>query len=878
MVEQALPIERHKFIGVVQHRGESAGPVEAFRCDYGGQIFMFDMQLPTPTLMAAHESAIDPANTDFAGDLAGAKIIGQVTALIPEAGTADEPSENVDGQSGDTDYPYADFKPLATVGEYDPSNGLPLTGYPDGQAAWLADEETVRVAYQSESYATMSNETYPQVMTSGATFTGSKIHAIDYDRAGFADFMSNGTAACEIFKGSGFLFDSVYNVFGDEVMPKADGGVWGNQALPTGALVDFAPSRQLSQADFFFHSFCGAHYEQAYKYGAGLGFADDIWFCAEEWNIATMFAGTGTDTGDTMGLASVVVDIANKTAYTVPALGQTGYEKLQPMNSGSPDYVVIVCSGYNHEVEPAPLKVYVGKKGVDAAGNPVDQNDPGVSERDKFLARNGLLYGKLYGMALANGDFGALNLTANPAAKMMDSYLKDGTAPDTFSVKYLPTSYQWAGWGTANAVAVKDTEVNLWKDPAAQPAGYTYFNGDTKIEHQAVDPNPTRFRYVQNMTDEGGLLGIEFTNLVAELEASGGLPDGLSADVRRIIPAIDGALTLDTGGKGVAHTGPANPGGTETAASHVEAGVSKMVAPDGLQWIRTADADVLVVDEDSGNDYGERKYALVLNPDTLELAQPGTGWFLAMAGGNRSPRGLNGVSAYGGTFSSATTSEFSGTWNVTGLIAKKADGSFYSMAELAGLGEQQVIETLPLRDQAFVGVVQHRSESGGPVEAFRCDYGGQVFMFTMDFPTLGGKVVFNPGTRGSATGGGALEQSIRAGQSVVAPVIEPEPGWIFAGWDQEYDEVSGEMVVTAQYVEAASAPDFGLYTPDSILDLRMNGVMGPVTDPGPTGTAVLDIEVQSGSLTGPWTTEATEQVTVPAPDGKHFYRLNADQP
>ena len=76
---------------------------------------------------------------------------------------------------------------------------------------------------------------------------------------------------------------------------------------------------------------------------------------------------------------------------------------------------------------------------------------------------------------------------------------------------------------------------------------------------------------------------------------------------------------------------------------------------------------------------------------------------------------------------------------------------------------------------------------------------------------------------------------------------------------------------------------FNLFTETSILDLRMNGVMGAVTNPGATGEAVLNIDVfssadLSGSFPADWTKETTEQVTVPAPAGKAFYRLNADQP
>ena len=78
--------------------------------------------------------------------------IGEVTALIAAASTSDEADELLDGKSGDIDFPYIGrMKAIATVGEVDPNSGNALTGYPDGQAAWLANENTVRMVYQSES-------------------------------------------------------------------------------------------------------------------------------------------------------------------------------------------------------------------------------------------------------------------------------------------------------------------------------------------------------------------------------------------------------------------------------------------------------------------------------------------------------------------------------------------------------------------------------------------------------------------------------------------------------------------------------------------------------------------------------------------------------
>ena len=68
----------------------------------------------------------------------------------------------------------------------------------------------------------------------------------------------------------------------------------------------------------------------------------------------------------------MVVDIANETAYTLPALGQSGYEKIMPINPGHSDYVLMVMAGYDHVGEPAPLRLCVGKKGFHANNQKVD--------------------------------------------------------------------------------------------------------------------------------------------------------------------------------------------------------------------------------------------------------------------------------------------------------------------------------------------------------------------------------------------------------------------------------------------------------------------------------------------------------------------------
>ena len=74
------------------------------------------------------------------------------------------------------------------------------------------------------------------------------------------------------------------------------------------------------------HSYCGSWYQPSEFYGANKGFADDIYMMAEEWSWLGSMAGwsgnTDTqallgpvfDAKNTIGLASVAVDVANEIA------------------------------------------------------------------------------------------------------------------------------------------------------------------------------------------------------------------------------------------------------------------------------------------------------------------------------------------------------------------------------------------------------------------------------------------------------------------------------------------------------------------------------------------------------------------------------------
>ena len=113
------------------------------------------------TWSGATEAVI--SNTGFAQDIletlelyADGFTIGSTRELIVEAQDAAVSGATVkDGQSGDTDFPFGEIKAIATMGERsvcDESTGQTVVGKPDGVGAYLLNDRTVRLIYQSESY------------------------------------------------------------------------------------------------------------------------------------------------------------------------------------------------------------------------------------------------------------------------------------------------------------------------------------------------------------------------------------------------------------------------------------------------------------------------------------------------------------------------------------------------------------------------------------------------------------------------------------------------------------------------------------------------------------------------------------------------------
>lgn len=89
---------------------------------------------------------------------------------------------------------------------------------------------------------------YPQVMKSGLTFYGSKIHTIDNERCAFADLWAMILPLATWSKAAGSC-STLFNLFGEEVTPKnidpEDKAVkLGNQILHSSGLLSSMPLSQ----------------------------------------------------------------------------------------------------------------------------------------------------------------------------------------------------------------------------------------------------------------------------------------------------------------------------------------------------------------------------------------------------------------------------------------------------------------------------------------------------------------------------------------------------------------------------------------------------------------------------------------------------------
>lgn len=668
--------------------------------------------------------------------------VGSTMDLIPEANDASRtPNTTVmDGKSGDTDFPHGNLKAIATVGERsvcDESKGEKITGVPDGLGAYLVDDHTVRVIVQSESYGPLRYETFKFPVNGGAAnFTGSHVQYVDYDRDMLGQFMHSDKSAAEMVVGMGEMIETAYNLKGEMIGARNGSGptTFGAHYGNTDVEGNYVASAEPSEADWFYQSFCSAHMEQKHQWGEGIGLEDDIFITNEEWHSyedGQMFVGLGAH----------AVDVHTKTAYAVGAFSQGGFEKIVEINSQHPDYVMFAVSGYNgafsgtsavHEARNAeftredgsdyvwpsnvvPFRIYVGMKGKCEDG----------SDCDDFLARNGLKYGKMYGFAIDMSSMGPSKGLWRDEFHRNTQWAKNGAKVPG---KWIAQSWQWDG-------KVKnfqyDGSWDFQNDPSV--AGYKWWNpagydaAGSKTEHNSPDPREGKTGFVQTST--AGYFGHLYVNDVTSKLAMGGLPDHFDGDYYVYQGERDITKQIRLGGKGLYADGKDALRNWDDASGDGKVTFEDI---DGFEVFQDGGKLYAMIQEDSGNDYGERMFitsALEHKQDKKWLHY----YFVAMSGGSDNTRMSNGVGIPAGVSCGGSSHEFSGLFDMSGLL--KMDGEGYALSSSdSGHVKREADKMVSINDKTILVGLQAHNMYCGVIKYFGADRGGQWLLYQPHIP------------------------------------------------------------------------------------------------------------------------------------------------
>eukprot|EP00429_Kryptoperidinium_foliaceum_P046422 CAMPEP_0176105052 /NCGR_PEP_ID=MMETSP0120_2-20121206/52715_1 /TAXON_ID=160619 /ORGANISM="Kryptoperidinium foliaceum, Strain CCMP 1326" /LENGTH=759 /DNA_ID=CAMNT_0017439163 /DNA_START=525 /DNA_END=2802 /DNA_ORIENTATION=+ len=661
-------------------------------------------------------------------DMQHLKPVGHRSSQICEASDAGSTASLlVDGSPGNISFPHGMLKVLATVGEVNPRTGAMLTGVPDGNGAYLKSAEVVRLIYQSESYGPLTRqETFPFFVNEPehVGFTGSHIHFIDLNRSLLANFLNDGAPASaeHMVIDSGEAVQKMYNLKRELVGKRGAASSSRPHHSNVNLAGEYIVIKTPSKADWLMQSLCSAHLAPAFQWGEGMGVQDDLFITNEEW-ISYESTAQGL-----IGLPAHVLDLARNELWAISAFGLGGFEKIVEVNTGTKDFVAFVPSGYNGAfggnfpeivaqrngnfsrsdggsyVWPeniVPTRLFLGKKGANKDGN---------SDNTAFLARNGFEFGALYGFAT---DCAA----GTPGAEGRDNWHKN-TA--TAGAKVTGAFYRLR-WKDAPGTVkdfVHDAAWEFQDAPDGAPAGWCFWNANgkdasgAKTEHVSPDPRGGA-RVLQGST--AGYFGIyDFSEVTAKL-ASGTLPASIPATYTCLQPESDITSMIDLGGAGQyadGQTAVVNPDQGQNPGKKTFEDV------DGLEWLAAAGGeDYVVIHEDSGNDFGERKF---LTPMKY--------YFVAMSGGTKNSRSLAKVSGVAGVMKSPNSHEFSGATDLSGLLARDASGAFRLAAgPQNGMGRKLAME-VPVGNKDIVVSLQAHSNWGGWTESFHSDAVGQLYI------------------------------------------------------------------------------------------------------------------------------------------------------
>ena len=606
-------------------------------------------------------------------------------------------------------------------------------------------------------------DSYPFLINSnGASFTGSHVMYVDYDRAMLADFMSNTNAAAPMVKDAGNAIQSAINLAGNVIGPRNRTGCTANPHYsntdPNGCNAGWNTIMQGPQperADWVMQSLCSAHLEEKHQWGGRLGVEDTLFITNEEWTSFT----TGSDY---TGIPAHVIDLATNTAYATGVFTLGGFEKIVEFNCGHPDFVCFAPSGYNGNfgvsrsteatrknaigtrpdgtsyVFPkyiVPARVYVGVKGRNAQG----------AVATDFLSRNGLAYGKVYGFAT--------DVAQTTGGRFQEDWHLNVALPgDTVAGGFYPIDWQWDGtvrsfmydgsWDFQHTTA---DGKKFWNQGGrSNPSAFDTY-GSCKTEHNSPDPYGGP-RVLQSSTcgyfgiyDLAGVTALLTAAKTAGTAGGSWFPSSIPATYINLQGERSIVNQVVLGGKGMSANGndaryfvdsataaAAGPGGGKATFEDI----------DGIEWVAAAGTTdgYIIIQEDGGNYFGERTFLTKVRMD----GTPMTYYFIAQSGGRLNTRMLANVGVPAMTNDGVWASsahEFSGVIDLSGMLARDANGNFLATA---GVGYQTRLQErlTPINNKTIAMGLQAHQLSAGIVRAMSGDRGGQLYAYQPNIPAV----------------------------------------------------------------------------------------------------------------------------------------------